>query len=252
MIRTACKTIAGLILALTVGAAGLIAAPAATAEAHHGRHNHTWVQANTTRMDFQKHKTDTYSIKTRAHQRSGKGIAGKAILKINGKQQRWHRLKGGNSLFRIDRDDLQRGKSRIVVVIKPNRPQQNDRSITRFVVNKPKPKPKSTAGQRVVKIAKAQVGDRYQYGKAGPSRFDCSGLVRYSYKKATGKNLPHQSRAQKNSGRKVAHAKPGDIVWTPGHVSIYVGNGKVVEAARPGTKVRVVKMWQRNPTYVRP
>jgi cell wall-associated NlpC family hydrolase len=106
-------------------------------------------------------------------------------------------------------------------------------------------------GERVVQVARAQVGDKYQYGKAGPTRFDCSGLVQYAFKKATGKKLPHSSAALRKKGKKVSKPKKGDVVYTKGHVSIYLGNGKVVEAANPRSGVRVVKRWQKNPTYLR-
>lgn len=103
----------------------------------------------------------------------------------------------------------------------------------------------------VVAVARAQVGDPYRYGAAGPSRFDCSGLVQYAFKHGSNKNLPHSSAALRAKGKKVSKPRPGDVVYTKNHVSIFLGNGKVVEAAKPGTRVRVVYRWQKNPTYLR-
>lgn len=114
--------------------------------------------------------------------------------------------------------------------------------------------PTATASDRtdrITTVARDQVGDRYQYGKAGPSRFDCSGLVKYTLERATDKNIPHSSARIRQVGQKVSKPRAGDIVYTKGHVSIFLGDGKVVEAAGPGTRVRVVKRWQKNPTYLR-
>jgi cell wall-associated NlpC family hydrolase len=98
---------------------------------------------------------------------------------------------------------------------------------------------------RIVQVAKKQVGDRYSAGSSGPSAFDCSGLTRYVYKVATGKELPHHSRSQYAKVKKVSrkNAKPGDLVFFFGggahHVGIYIGSGKMVDAAGYGKGVRV-------------
>ena len=98
---------------------------------------------------------------------------------------------------------------------------------------------------RIVQVARKQVGDRYSAGSSGPSAFDCSGLTRYVYKVATGKELPHQSRAQYAKVKKVSrkNARPGDLVFFFGggahHVGIYIGNGRMVDAAGYGKGVRV-------------
>ena len=69
---------------------------------------------------------------------------------------------------------------------------------------------------RIVTVAKKQVGDRYSAGASGPSAFDCSGLTRYVYKVATGKELPHHSRAQYAKVKRIkrSQAKPGDLVFS--------------------------------------
>jgi len=98
---------------------------------------------------------------------------------------------------------------------------------------------------KVIKIARAQIGDSYRAGHSGPNAFDCSGLVRYVFKKATGRNLPHYSRAQYKQVRKVSkkNAQPGDLVFFfrngAHHVGIYIGNGKMIDAPSAGKKVRV-------------
>ena len=98
---------------------------------------------------------------------------------------------------------------------------------------------------RIVQVAKKQLGDRYSAGSSGPHAFDCSGFTRYVYKVATGKELPHHSRAQYAKVKKVSrkNARPGDLVFFfrggAHHVGIYIGNGKMVDAAGYGKGVRV-------------
>jgi cell wall-associated NlpC family hydrolase len=98
---------------------------------------------------------------------------------------------------------------------------------------------------RIVTVAKKQVGDRYSAGASGPSAFDCSGLTRYVYKVATGKELPHHSRAQYAKVKRIkrSQAKPGDLVFFFGggahHVGVYIGKGRMVDAAGHGKGVRV-------------
>ena len=42
-----------------------------------------------------------------------------------------------------------------------------------------------------------------------------------------------------------------EIVWTPGHVALYAGDGMVIEARAAGMPVRYTEMWQNNPTFIR-
>ena len=45
--------------------------------------------------------------------------------------------------------------------------------------------------------------------------------------------------------------RSGDLIWTPGHVAIYIGNGKQIDAPRPGKSIKVRSIWQSNPTFLR-
>jgi cell wall-associated NlpC family hydrolase len=98
---------------------------------------------------------------------------------------------------------------------------------------------------RVVALAKAQIGDTYSAGATGPNRFDCSGLTRYVFKMAAGKDLPHQSHAQYAKVKKIKlkDAKPGDLVFFfrngAHHVGIYIGNKHMVDAVGYGSGVRI-------------
>ena len=95
-------------------------------------------------------------------------------------------------------------------------------------------------GTSVVGAAYSRLGCPYVWGAEGPNAFDCSGLVKWCYAKA-GKSLPHSSSALSGCGTRVsiANAQPGDILWRPGHVGIYVGGGKYIHAPHSGDVVRV-------------
>jgi len=99
------------------------------------------------------------------------------------------------------------------------------------------------AAATAIRYAMAQVGKAYVYGAAGPSAFDCSGLMMMAWAQA-GIALPHSSSAQYGMGRHVSsqELQPGDLVfyYSPiSHVAMYIGNGLIVEAANPGAGVRV-------------
>ena len=97
--------------------------------------------------------------------------------------------------------------------------------------------PPSTAGG-AVGIAMQYVGSPYVSGAAGPSAFDCSGLVQYVYAQM-GISLPRTSYEQSQVGTMVsaAEAQPGDIVYFGGHVGIYAGDGKMIDAGTESTGV---------------
>ncbi|WP_112240316.1 C40 family peptidase [Kribbella monticola] len=94
-----------------------------------------------------------------------------------------------------------------------------------------------------VQAALDQQGDSYVWGADGPSSFDCSGLTMYAWGKA-GVSLSHSSAAQYGEGRRVSRSNlmPGDLVFFGSpihHVGMYIGNGKMVHAPRPGKPVQI-------------
>ncbi|MBD8080191.1 C40 family peptidase [Cellulosimicrobium arenosum] len=109
------------------------------------------------------------------------------------------------------------------------------------------------AGSPVVTEAKKHIGTPYRSGGTSPSGFDCSGFTSYVYKKSGVKKLPRTSSAQRNVGKRISKssAKPGDLIWSPGHVAIYLGGNKQIDAPRPGKSVQVRQIWQSNPTFIR-
>jgi cell wall-associated NlpC family hydrolase len=94
----------------------------------------------------------------------------------------------------------------------------------------------------VVGVAMAQLGKPYVWGTAGPSTFDCSGLVVYSFAQV-GVSLPHSSYALWNVGVYVSkdQLEPGDLVFFDGlgHVGIYIGGGQFIHAPHTGDVVKI-------------
>jgi peptidoglycan hydrolase-like protein with peptidoglycan-binding domain len=99
---------------------------------------------------------------------------------------------------------------------------------------------------RALAIARAQIGKPYVWGASGPSSFDCSGLVVYSYRTA-GRYLARLNDAGLAlAGVRITQAGllPGDLVRPHvGHIQIYAGGGRIVEAANASVPVREVPMW---------
>ncbi|MCK8432273.1 hypothetical protein G3I77_04275 [Streptomyces sp. D2-8] len=100
----------------------------------------------------------------------------------------------------------------------------------------------SGRGSAAVAAARSALGKPYVWGSNGPSGFDCSGLMQWSYAQA-GVSLPRTSQAQRYAGRQVplSEARPGDLVIYRGdasHVGMYMGNGQVIHAPYPGAPVR--------------
>ncbi|GAA2642467.1 NlpC/P60 family protein [Streptomyces vastus] len=102
--------------------------------------------------------------------------------------------------------------------------------------------PPSARAAAAVAAARSAVGRPYVWGANGPTGFDCSGLMQWSYAQA-GVGLPRTSQAQAYAGRRVplSQAQPGDLVTyrsDASHIGMYMGNGQVVHAPHPGAPVR--------------
>ncbi|MEU1255509.1 NlpC/P60 family protein [Streptomyces chartreusis] len=102
--------------------------------------------------------------------------------------------------------------------------------------------PASGRAAAAVAAAQSALGRPYIWGANGPSGFDCSGLIQWSYAQA-GVSLPRTSQGQRYAGRQVplSEARPGDVVTyrsDASHVGMYMGNGQVIHAPYPGAPVR--------------
>ncbi|MGY2062993.1 C40 family peptidase, partial [Nocardia gipuzkoensis] len=107
-----------------------------------------------------------------------------------------------------------------------------------------------TAGDIALDAAKTKLGAQYVWGAQGPMAFDCSGLVKWAYKQA-GIELPRTSFEMEHVGAPVpiSQLAPGDIIVTNGggHVVMYAGDGKIVQAPQSG---EVVSFAHLNPDDV--
>ena len=110
----------------------------------------------------------------------------------------------------------------------------------------------STEASQVIRIARAQLGDRWRYGAIGPSSFDCSGLVLYAYRMAGDLRMIGSGRYRSAGAlyryflmrgkTSRSHGTPGDlVVWGNGsHIGIYLGNGMAVSTLTSGVRVHGV------------
>lgn len=99
-----------------------------------------------------------------------------------------------------------------------------------------------------VAFAYTALGKPYVWGATGPSSFDCSGLTQAAYR-AAGVSLPRTTYTQIEAGTRVSRSElaPGDLVFFYSgisHVGLYIGNGQMIHAPRPGAPVRVAPIDQ--------
>jgi peptidoglycan DL-endopeptidase CwlO len=123
----------------------------------------------------------------------------------------------------------------------------------------PPPPPRGSGGAgRAIGFAKAQLGEPYQWGAAGPGSWDCSGLTMQAWASA-GRYLPHYSVAQYESGTPipVSAARAGDLYfWSSNgapsgihHVALALGGGRFIEAPHTGAYVRYNSVYAWYPNF---
>lgn len=117
----------------------------------------------------------------------------------------------------------------------------------------------ATRAQRIrnaVGIVVKQEGDPYKYGATGPDRFDCSGLIYYSYRKAGFTNVPRTSSQQARFADRISkkNMRRGDLMFFYSgsgvyHVAVFLGwhNGhrRMMHAPSSGETVHRSKPWTR-------
>ena len=96
-----------------------------------------------------------------------------------------------------------------------------------------------------IAFARAQLGKPYVWGGTGPDDWDCSGLTQAAYASG-GVTIPRTSQDQWAAGPRVYDPQPGDLVFfpgsdgtwdAPGHVALYTGRGRIIQAYAPGVGV---------------
>lgn len=110
---------------------------------------------------------------------------------------------------------------------------------------------------KIYLLLKQQIGKPYVYGATGPDSFDCSGLVQYCYNQfenEIGFHINRTTYEQIKQGKQIDNTnmdewEPGDLVFPhEGHVVVYTGGGKCIEAMKTGTNV-MEHEYSRNSTY---
>lgn len=98
----------------------------------------------------------------------------------------------------------------------------------------------------VIAVAKQQLGKPYVWNAKGPDSYDCSGLMQYVFRQATGQNIGSWTVPQESAGTTVSmnQIQRGDLLfWGPKgasyHVALYLGNNEYLNALRPGTNVKI-------------
>jgi cell wall-associated NlpC family hydrolase len=102
----------------------------------------------------------------------------------------------------------------------------------------------------VLQEAARHKGQAYQYGAAGPTRFDCSGFTLYVFSRF-GKRLPHNSSMQYSAVRHISksYRQPGDLIFLKDssghiyHVGIYAGSNRIWHAPHSGSYVKLATLW---------
>ncbi|WP_327273432.1 NlpC/P60 family protein [Streptomyces sp. NBC_01224] len=118
-----------------------------------------------------------------------------------------------------------------------------DRSTARGPVQAP-----NARAAEAVAFAYGALGKPYVWGATGPSSFDCSGLIQAAWRSA-GVSLPRTTYTQINAGQHISRSDlaPGDLVFFysgVSHVGLYIGNGQMIHAPRPGAPVRIAPIDQ--------
>lgn len=101
----------------------------------------------------------------------------------------------------------------------------------------------SEQGATAVRFATQQLGKPYVWGAEGPDSFDCSGLTSQAWA-AAGRGIPRTSQEQWRLLPRIAvkDMRPGDLIIyhsDASHVGMYIGNGSIIHAPRPGRNVTV-------------
>jgi cell wall-associated NlpC family hydrolase len=105
--------------------------------------------------------------------------------------------------------------------------------------------PPPGACQKIAQTVEEWLGVPYLYGGETKNGCDCSGFVGAMLRVA-GKSVPRTSGAIGQSGKPVlGELRFGDVVCTPGHVALYLGNGWQAEAPQSGDVVKKTTVWHR-------
>ena len=113
--------------------------------------------------------------------------------------------------------------------------------------------PASTGkGDSILATARNGIGVPYVYGGTSTSGWDCSGFVQWVYGQH-GIDLPRGAADQAAAGTAIprSEAQPGDLVYKPGHIGIYAGGNKFVDAGNSRVDTSERNIYSGNWTFIR-
>ncbi len=133
----------------------------------------------------------------------------------------------------------------------PPRPSTSRTTSTPTPTHSDPPPPPKAGAEAAAAYARAQLGKWYEWGGAGPDRFDCSGLTMMAWRQA-GVYLTHYTGAQWSETRRIpiADLRSGDLVFfgdsgpTSHHMGLYIGDGQMIEAPYTGAQVRIRSIYR--------
>ncbi|MGO1945397.1 MAG: C40 family peptidase [Brachybacterium alimentarium] len=117
---------------------------------------------------------------------------------------------------------------------------------------KSSPAPSAGKGSSILATARSGIGTPYVYGGTSTSGWDCSGFVQWVYAQH-GINLPRGAADQAAAGTVIprSEAQPGDLVYKPGHIGIYVGGNTFVDAGNSRVDTSERNIYSGSWTFIR-
>ena len=114
------------------------------------------------------------------------------------------------------------------------------------------PAPSAAKGGSILATARSGIGTPYVYGGTSPSGWDCSGFVQWVYAQH-GINLPRGAAGQAAAGTVIprSEARPGDLVYKPGHIGIYAGGNQFVDAGNSRVDTSERNIYSGSWTFIR-
>lgn len=114
------------------------------------------------------------------------------------------------------------------------------------------PAPSAAKGGSILATARSGIGTPYVYGGTSTSGWDCSGFVRWVYGQH-GIDLPRGAAGQAAAGTVIprSEARPGDLVYKPGHIGIYAGGNQFVDAGNSRVDTSERNIYSGSWTFIR-
>lgn len=167
-------------------------------------------------------------------------------------------VKSGDTLSQIATDN-QTSVEKLVEINKienPNLIYVGQKIQTENTVN-----PDANVQDKFINLAKEQIGINYVWGGMDQNGMDCSGLITYLRNKLQlpfiGRTTYQQAEYLRNEGvnpKNISEAQAGDLLYWGGvglefHVGLYLGNGYMIDSAKPDTQISIHRVWGNPQVY---